>query len=133
MIRRDGQWQECDWQTALEFAANGLKAAKEKYGAQSIGALGSPHSTLEELYLLQKLMRGLGSGNVDHRLRQSDFRADTIARRSLAGDEHRGSFPAEVGADYRQHPAQGSPAARAAFAPGGEAGRAIEPDQSGGR
>jgi NADH-quinone oxidoreductase subunit G len=76
MIRQGGHWQECDWQTALEFAANGLKAAKEKYGAQSIGALGSPHSTLEELYLLQKLTRGLGSGNVDHRLLQSDFRAD---------------------------------------------------------
>ncbi|MEO6562944.1 MAG: molybdopterin-dependent oxidoreductase, partial [Nitrosospira sp.] len=55
----------------------GLSAVKEKYGAQSIGALASPHSTLEELYLLQKLMRGLGSGNVDHRLRQSDFRADS--------------------------------------------------------
>ncbi|SCY78778.1 NADH dehydrogenase subunit G [Nitrosospira sp. Nl5] len=77
MIKRDGQWQECDWQTALEFVANGLKAVKEKYGAQSIGALGSPHSTLEELYLLQKLVRGLGSGNVDHRLRQTDFRADS--------------------------------------------------------
>ncbi|MEO8996260.1 MAG: molybdopterin-dependent oxidoreductase, partial [Nitrosospira sp.] len=76
MIRRGGHWQECDWQTALEFVANGLNAAKEKYGARSIGALGSPHSTLEELYLLQKLVRGLGSGNVDHRLRQSDFRAD---------------------------------------------------------
>ncbi|BCT67540.1 NADH-quinone oxidoreductase subunit NuoG [Nitrosospira sp. NRS527] len=76
MIRRGDHWQECDWQTALEFAANGLKAVKEKYGAQSIGALGSPHSTLEELYLLQKLARRLGSGNVDHRLRQSDFRAD---------------------------------------------------------
>ena len=77
MIKRDGQWQECDWQTALEFVVTGLKAAKEKHGAQSIGALASPHSTLEELYLLQKLIRGLGSGNVDHRLRQSDFRADS--------------------------------------------------------
>ena len=76
MIKRDGQWQECGWQAALEFVANGLKAVKEKYGAQSIGALASPHSTLEELYLLQKLVRGLGSGNVDHRLRQTDFRAD---------------------------------------------------------
>ncbi len=76
MIKRDGQWQECDWQAALEFVANGLKAVKEKYGAASIAALASPHSTLEELYLLQKLVRGLGSGNVDHRLRQSDFRAD---------------------------------------------------------
>jgi NADH-quinone oxidoreductase subunit G len=76
MIRRDGEWHECNWQTALEFVANGLKAVKEKYGAQRIGALASAHSTLEELYLLQKLMRGFGSENVDHRLRQSDFRAD---------------------------------------------------------
>ncbi|MEO6564011.1 MAG: NADH-quinone oxidoreductase subunit NuoG, partial [Nitrosospira sp.] len=64
MIKRDGRWQECDWRSALEFVASGLSAVKEKYGAQSIGALASPHSTLEELYLLQKLMRGLGSGNV---------------------------------------------------------------------
>ena len=77
MIKRDGQWQECGWQAALEFVASGLGAIKEKYGAESIGALVSPHSTLEELYLLQKLVRGLGSGNVDHRLRQSDFRADS--------------------------------------------------------
>ncbi|MDE2366705.1 MAG: molybdopterin-dependent oxidoreductase, partial [Betaproteobacteria bacterium] len=76
MIRRDGEWRECDWQTALEFVANGMKAVKEKYGAQRIGALASAHSTLEELHLLQKLMRGFGSGNVDHRLRQPDFRAD---------------------------------------------------------
>jgi NADH-quinone oxidoreductase subunit G len=76
MVRRDDQWQECDWQTALEFVANGLNAVKERHGAQRIGALGSPHSTLEELYLLQKLVRGLGSDNVDHRLRQSDFRGD---------------------------------------------------------
>src|SRR5688500_3531069 len=77
MIRQGGQWQECDWQTALEFVANGLKDVKEKYGAESIGALGSAHSTLEELYLLQKLVRGLGSASVDHRVRQSDFRADS--------------------------------------------------------
>ncbi len=77
MIRRNGEWHECDWQTALEFVANGLKAVKEKYGAERIGALVSPHSTLEELYLAQKLMRGFGSPNVDHRLRQSDFRGDS--------------------------------------------------------
>ncbi len=132
MIRRDGEWHECNWQTALEFVANGLKAVKEKYGAQRIGALASPHSTLEELYLLQKLMRGFGSENVDHRLRQSDFRADEPpAGRALAGDGHCRPFPAEVRADHRQHSAQGSSAHRAAFAPGSEAGRAIESDQSG--
>lgn len=77
MIRRDGEWRECDWQTALEFVANGMKAVKEKYGARRIGALASAHSTLEELHLLQKLMRRFGSENVDHRVRQSDFRADS--------------------------------------------------------
>ena len=76
MIKRDGSWQACDWREALEFAANGLASVKERSGAQAIGALGSPHSSLEELYLLQKLVRGLGSQNVDHRLRQVDFRAD---------------------------------------------------------
>ncbi|MDR4514119.1 NADH-quinone oxidoreductase subunit NuoG [Nitrosomonas sp.] len=76
MIKRDGVWQECEWQEALEYTANNLLAVKEKYGAQGLGALGSAHSTTEELYLLQKLMRELGSGNIDHRLRQSDFSAD---------------------------------------------------------
>ena len=76
MIKREGQWIECDWQEALEFVANGLNSVKQKYSAQGVGALASSHSTTEELYLLQKLMRAMGSGNIDHRLRQSDFRAD---------------------------------------------------------
>lgn len=76
MIKRDGQWQSCDWQEALMFVVDGLKSVIEKYGANNIAALGSAHSTLEELFLLQKLMRALGCENIDHRLRQSDFRAD---------------------------------------------------------
>ncbi|MDV6341990.1 NADH-quinone oxidoreductase subunit NuoG [Nitrosomonas sp. Is24] len=76
MIKRDGQWFECDWQEALEFTAHSLQAVKQRHGAKSLAALGSAHSTSEELYLLQKLIRAMGSGNIDHRLRQSDFRAD---------------------------------------------------------
>lgn len=79
MIKQGGSWIETDWQTALEYIANGLKQIKTEHGANQIGALGSPHSTLEELYLLQKLMRGLGSDNIDHRTRQSDFRLDAVA------------------------------------------------------
>jgi NADH-quinone oxidoreductase subunit G len=75
MIRKNGAWQETDWQTALEFVANGLRQIANHDAAQ-IGALATPHSTLEELYLLQKLMRGIGSDNIDFRLRQSDFSAD---------------------------------------------------------
>ncbi|MGD2081648.1 MAG: molybdopterin-dependent oxidoreductase, partial [Chromatiales bacterium] len=69
MIRRDGRWREADWQEALEAAAQILKRA----GA-GLGALVSPRATLEEAYLAQKITRGLGSGSVDHRLRQGDFR-----------------------------------------------------------
>ena len=75
MVRRDGHWQESSWQEALEFAANGLRQMAAN-GAEQLGALATPHSTLEELYLLQKLLRGMGSDNVDFRLRQSDFSAD---------------------------------------------------------
>ncbi|MCL5668893.1 MAG: NADH-quinone oxidoreductase subunit NuoG [Gammaproteobacteria bacterium] len=74
-IKQNGVWQETDWQTALDFAVQNLRKAAASHGAQQLGALGAPHCTLEEMYLLQKLLRGLGSQNVDHRLRQSDFGA----------------------------------------------------------
>ncbi len=80
MIKKSGEWQTCSWQEALAYTAEGLTKIIKEQGAQSIGALGSSHSTLEELYLLQKLIRGLGSHNIDHRVRQSDFRADTVLR-----------------------------------------------------
>ncbi|WP_025917907.1 NADH-quinone oxidoreductase subunit NuoG [Herminiimonas sp. CN] len=76
MIKQDGQWQETDWQTALEYVAHGLKNIRHEHGADAIAALAAPHSTLEELSLLQKLVRGIGSDNVDFRLRQSDFSLD---------------------------------------------------------
>jgi NADH-quinone oxidoreductase subunit G len=68
-------WQEVDWQTALEYVANGLKQVKAEHGADAIGALVSPHSTLEELYLAGALVRGLESDNIDHRLRHAEFEA----------------------------------------------------------
>jgi NADH-quinone oxidoreductase subunit G len=80
MIRQDGTLREVDWQVALEFTVAGIKRVLDAHGADALGALGTAHSTLEELYLLQKLMRGLGSGNVDFRLRQSDFSGDARAR-----------------------------------------------------
>ena len=76
MLKQNGAWREVEWQAALEFVANELKRIKEAHGTQSIGALATPHQTLEELYLLSRLMRGLGSGNIDFRLRQADFSAD---------------------------------------------------------
>ncbi len=72
MLKQGGQWKEVDWQTALEYVANGLKQIKTEQGADSIGALLSPHSTLEELYLATQFVRGLGSDNVDARLRGAE-------------------------------------------------------------
>lgn len=73
MLKQGGQWKTVDWQTALEYVANGLKQIKADHGAQSMGLLASPHSTLEELYLAASLMRGLGSDNIDYRLRNAEF------------------------------------------------------------
>lgn len=89
MIKRDGQWQAANWDEALQLVADKFKAvaelkaqqlekqADETEEAESVNAemaaLVSVNSTLEEQYLAQKLLRGLGSGNIDFRLRQSDF------------------------------------------------------------
>jgi NADH-quinone oxidoreductase subunit G len=73
MVKQGGEWKTVDWQTALEYVANGLKQIKADHGAQSIGALVSPHSTVEELYLAGALVRGLGSENIDYRLRNAQF------------------------------------------------------------
>jgi len=79
MVKQGGEWKTVDWQTALEFVANGLTDIAGKHGPQALGALVSPHATLEEMALAGRLLRGLGSDNIDFRLRQSDFRSDAPA------------------------------------------------------
>jgi NADH-quinone oxidoreductase subunit G len=76
MVKQGGQWKEVDWSQALDYVAHALRDVTKTHGAAAIGALVSPHSTLEEMYLAGKLMRGLGSDNIDFRLRQSDFALD---------------------------------------------------------
>lgn len=75
MLKQGGVWKEVDWQTALEYVANGLKSIRNDHGAKAVGALVSPHSTVEELYLSGALLRGLGSDNIDYRLRNAEFSA----------------------------------------------------------
>ncbi len=76
MIKHNGAWVETDWKTALEFAAGQIKDITNQHGADSLGVLVSPNSTMEEGYLIKQLASGLGCGNVDYRLRQTDFRLD---------------------------------------------------------
>ncbi len=73
MLKQGGEWREVDWQTALEYVANGLQDIDAEHGANSIGALVSPHSTLEELHLAAEMMRGIGCPNIDYRLRSAEF------------------------------------------------------------
>lgn len=73
MIKQGGVWQVTDWQTALEYVANGLKQVVSDHGAASVAAVATPNSTVEELFMLRKLMAGLGVENVETRLRNADF------------------------------------------------------------
>ncbi|MDO8606729.1 MAG: NADH-quinone oxidoreductase subunit NuoG [Phaeospirillum sp.] len=76
MVKQGGAWKEVDWNVALDYASHALRDVAKTHGSAAIGGLLSPHATLEELYLAQKLLRGLGSENIDFRLRQSDFSVD---------------------------------------------------------
>jgi NADH-quinone oxidoreductase subunit G len=75
MIKQGGEWLATDWPTALNYVADGLRRIRSEFGPQTVGALASPHATVEELHLLSRLVRGLGSENIDHRLRHADFSA----------------------------------------------------------
>jgi NADH-quinone oxidoreductase subunit G len=74
LVRENGVWQEADWESALSLVAERLGKVAKQHGGAQIGTLAAPSSTLEELYLLARLTRGLGSANIDHRLRRIDFR-----------------------------------------------------------
>ncbi|MCE0722291.1 MULTISPECIES: NADH-quinone oxidoreductase subunit NuoG [Legionella] len=82
-IKRNGQWEVVDWETALKFTAEGLARVIKQNGAEQVAAFSSSSSTLEEMYLLQKLMRDIGVHNLDHRLQQVDFK----------DQEHQGTTP----------------------------------------
>ncbi|MBI5862462.1 MAG: NADH-quinone oxidoreductase subunit G [Rhodocyclales bacterium] len=76
MIKQGGEWREVEWNAALDYVAHAFRDVARTHGGEAIGGLISPHATLEEMYLAQKLLRGLGCENIDSRLRHSDFSAD---------------------------------------------------------
>src|SRR5258708_11219889 len=77
LVKRAGQWHEAEWPEALEAAAHGLRDVVARHGADALGFLLSAQQTIEELHLAAHLARALGTKNVDHRVRQSDFRLET--------------------------------------------------------
>lgn len=79
LLRQGNAWQEVEWPKALQTVVAGLQRTVATHGPEQLGAWVSPSATLEEMYLLGRLLRGLGSHNIDHRLRQADFRDDAAA------------------------------------------------------
>jgi len=71
MIRQGNAWKTVSWNDALDYVSRGLTQIAVEHGPQSIGALATPLASVEELYLLAKLVRGLGSDNIDTRLRET--------------------------------------------------------------
>jgi len=86
MIRQGGEWKTVSWNDALDYVTRGLTQIAVEHGPQSIGALATPLASVEELHLLAKLVRGLGSDNIDTRLREtaSPGRAMRWLGRSIA-------------------------------------------------
>jgi NADH-quinone oxidoreductase subunit G len=79
MVKQGGQWLETDWQSAMDYVAHSLKTISAESGPESVAALAHPISSTEELFLLQKLIRGLGSNQVETRLRQTDIKGAATA------------------------------------------------------
>lgn len=88
----NGNWQEASWADALQAVAQGLSRVRESAGAGEIGALATEYATTEEYALLGRLMRALGSENIDFRLRQTDAGFDA----ALAGTPWLGMPVAEL-------------------------------------
>ncbi|GLR11542.1 NADH-quinone oxidoreductase [Chitinimonas prasina] len=74
MVKQGGVWLETDWQTALEYVGNGLKSISRDYGADTVAVMATPHSTVEELFLLNKLSQALGAGSASVGGRYADER-----------------------------------------------------------
>ena len=79
MVKQGGQWLETDWESALDYVTRSLKTITTDHGPEALAAIAHPISSVEELHLLQKVLRGLGSDRIESRLRQSDMRGAASA------------------------------------------------------
>jgi len=75
-VKRNGQWQDTDWQTALNLVMTEMKRIIGASNGDAFGVLVGNNATTEESYLLQKLIRGTGCNNIDFRLRRRDYTGD---------------------------------------------------------
>ncbi len=79
MVKQEGKWLETDWESTLEYVTRSLKTITTDHGADALAAIAHPISSVEELHLLQKVVRAMGSDRVETRLRQTDVRGTAAA------------------------------------------------------
>lgn len=62
----DQPWKQASWEEAFHFAAAQLRSVQDKHGVKSVGGISSSRCTNEEVYLVQKMVRGaFGNNNID--------------------------------------------------------------------
>ncbi|PTV99588.1 NAD-dependent formate dehydrogenase catalytic subunit [Halanaerobium saccharolyticum] len=67
LIKRNGKFEEAEWEEALSLVAEKLTEIKDEYGGRALAGLSSAKCTNEENYLMQKFMRAvIGTNSVDH-------------------------------------------------------------------
>ena len=70
MIKKSGGWVDVSWGEALDFVKVAIEQTVEKNGADAISAVVSESSTSEEMFLMKKLLKNVGSTNIDARIRE---------------------------------------------------------------
>ena len=79
-----GQQTATDWESALQTAAEKIRAIVTYGGPDAMAGIGSPRVTNEESYLFQKLFKtAIGTGNVDSEARLGYAPAQEILRGRL--------------------------------------------------
>jgi NADH-quinone oxidoreductase subunit G len=76
-VKSGGIWRDADWAGAIAFAKDHLREIATLHGPEQIGVLVGGMASAEDYLLLNRFARGLGSNNIDHRLRQLDFSDDS--------------------------------------------------------
>jgi formate dehydrogenase alpha subunit len=69
LLRKGANLEPVSWQEAFDFISRRLSEIKERNGARAIGALGSERCSVEDNYMLKKLMQNMGTDNIDSRMR----------------------------------------------------------------
>ena len=78
LVKQDNRWIETDWETALQYVARSFSAIRADHGAESLAAFSHGLASVEELHLLKKIFKALGSDQVETRLRTTDVSAAPV-------------------------------------------------------